>query len=110
VAWRGRRDPAAVELQRLVGKFALLFAFIYLLTLIAAVMHFAQYGFELLRLALIVVPGCAGVPAAFYGVRLHLTSEPTRLADLWRRCAVYAVSGLALTTYAAIAFGRMHGS
>jgi hypothetical protein len=97
-------------LQRLVGKFALLFAFVYLLTLIAAVMYFVQHGFDVLRMALIVVPGCAVVPAVFYAVRLHLASEPKRLADLWRRCAVYAVSGLVLTISAALTFGRMHGS
>jgi len=99
-----------LEMQRLVGKFALLFAFIYFLILFGVVMFLAQgESFVLLSLVLILLPAAAVVPAVTYAVRLHLTTEPARLTDLWRRCAVYAISGLVLTVLAGVIFGRMNG-
>ena len=100
-------DPAT-ELRRLVGKFALLFAFIYVLVLMAGAFR-AVRGPELPDIGwiLFLLPGAAFVPAVKDAVRLHRTSDPERMTALWRRCALYSVIGMALVIAAAVSISKM---
>jgi hypothetical protein len=100
-------QPAA-ELRRLVGKFALLFAFIYLLFLMTGVFRairgpsLAVEGWPLF-----LIPGAAFVPAVVNAVRLHRTSDPDRLKTLWPRCAAFTVAGMVLIVAGTIAISKI---
>jgi hypothetical protein len=96
------------ELRRLVGKFALLFAFVYLLALIVGVIRLVQtHSLPLVNVSVLVTPGAAFVPAIVYAVRLHRTSDPQLMKTLWRHCAVYAVAGLAVLITGLIMLGQV---
>lgn len=101
----------ATEMRRLVGKFALLLAFIYVLVLMAGAFR-AVRGPELPALgwALFLLPGVAFVPAVMEAVRLHRTSDPERMMALWRRCALFTVIGVALVVVAVVVVGRLDAS
>lgn len=98
----------ATELRRLVGKFALLSAFIYLLYLMVGVIR-AIRGPALPAEGwpLFLLPGAVFVPAVVYAVRLHRTSDPERLKALWPRCAVYTIAGVVLIVAGSIAISKM---
>jgi len=101
----------ATEMRRLVGKFALLFAFIYVLVLMAGVFR-AVRGPELPALGwvLFLLPGAAFVPAVMDAVRLHRTSDPERMTALWRRCALYSVIGVVLVVSTVASISKMGAS
>jgi hypothetical protein len=101
-------DPAT-ELRRLVGKFALLFAFIYLLVLMAGAFRAAR-GPELPAIGwvLFLLPGAAFVPAVMDAVRLHRTSDPERMTALWRRCALYSVVGVVLVIATVVSISKIN--
>ncbi|MDI6098176.1 hypothetical protein QLQ12_06110 [Actinoplanes sp. NEAU-A12] len=97
---------AKLNLQRLVGKFSLFFALIYVQILIAAVVVAFRDGLQPLAVwLLLLVPMAAFVPAAVDAVKLHRTREPERLRHLWRRCGLLGVSGMALLMVAALVIG-----
>jgi hypothetical protein len=98
----------ASELRRLVGKFALLFAFICVLVLMAEAFR-ALRGPELPTIGwvLFLLPGAAFVPAVKDAVRLHRTSDPERMTALWRRCALYSVIGMVLVIATVVSIRKM---
>lgn len=97
-------EEAKLTLQRLVGKFALLFAFIYLLMVAAGFVRIAQGDqVPVSTWLLLFVPGFAFVPAVRDAISLHRTADPARLRPLWRRCGLFAVAGMVLVVVAAFA-------
>lgn len=102
---------SAIEMRRLVGKFALLFAFIYVLVLFGGVVTLTQHtSVPVITWPLILLPGAAFVPAVIDAVRLHRTSDPDQLSSLWRRCALYSVIGMVLLVATAIILNQVNGS
>jgi hypothetical protein len=99
---------SATEMRRLVGKFALLLAFVYLLVVMAGVFR-AVRGPDLpaIGFALFLLPAAAFVPAVMDAVRLHRTSDPERMITLWRRCALYTVIGVMLIVASVVAVSKM---
>jgi hypothetical protein len=98
-------------MRRLVGKFALLFAFVYVLVLLGGVIALVRgTSLPLISWALILLPAAAFVPSVVDAVRLHQTSDPDRLRELWRRCALYSVIGIVLLVATAIVLDRMNAS
>jgi hypothetical protein len=95
-------EEAKLTLQRLVGKVALLLAFIYVLMVAAGFVRLSQ-GDEVpaANWLLLVPPGLAFVPAVLDAVNLHRTTAPERLRKLWRRCGILTLSGLVLLVLAA---------
>jgi hypothetical protein len=100
----------AIELRRLVGKFVLFLALCWLVLLIAGVAGAGGgASYKPLNVAMAVLPGVAFVPAAYFAVRLHLTSDREQLDRIWPRTLVYGIAGLALLfggTYAIYQMGR----
>jgi hypothetical protein len=102
---------STTEMRRLVGKFALLFAFGYVLVLLGGVIALVRgSSLPLISWALILLPAAAFVPSVVDAVRLHQTSDPDRLKELWRRCALYSVIGIVLLVATAIILDRMNAS
>jgi hypothetical protein len=98
----------ATELRRLVGKFALLFAFIYLLFLMTGVFRAIRGpSLPVEGWPLFLIPGGAFVPAVVNAVRLHRTSDSDRLKTMWPRCAAYTVAGMVLIVAGTIAIGKI---
>jgi hypothetical protein len=98
-------------MQRLVGKFALLFAFVYVLVLLGGVVALVRgTSLPVLSWALMLVPAAAFVPSVVDAVRLHQTSDPGRMRELWRRCALYSVIGVVLLAATAVILNRMNAS
>jgi hypothetical protein len=99
-------EEAKLTLQRVVGKFALLFAFIYLLTIFAGFVTLYQGDEVPVTTWLLLIPaGVAFVPAVVDAVNLHRTRDPDRLRKLWKRCGLLAVTGLVLLVVASFAVG-----
>jgi len=95
-------DEARLTLQRLVGKVALLFTFIYVLMVAAGFVRLAQGDHvPASTWLLLVLPGLAFGPAVVDAVNLHRVAEPDRLRKLWRRCGIWALSGMVLLVLAA---------
>jgi hypothetical protein len=90
-------DPAT-ELRRVVGKLVLFLAGCYTLLLVAGVAVLAQgrTDIPLINLVSALFPGLAFAPAAYYGVKLHTTTDPAKTKALWPKCALYGAIGLAL--------------
>ncbi|GIE89969.1 hypothetical protein [Actinoplanes regularis] len=103
-------EEAKLTLQRLVGKVALLLTFIYILFLLGGVMTLAR-GRDVSPFTwpLFVLPATAFVPAVLFAVKLHQTSDPVKLKDLWKRCAVYAITGFALLLAMAFSLIELNG-
>jgi hypothetical protein len=110
-AWReGRRDVAqtAIEARRLVGKIVLFLVLCWVVVLIAGVAATVRgVSFEPLNIAMALIPGCAFVPAGYFAVRLHLTSDAAQLSQIWPKTLVYGVAGLVLLVGAAYALYQM---
>jgi hypothetical protein len=109
----GSRDGVnpTTEMQRLVGKFALLFAFVYVLVLLGGVIALVRgSSLPLISWALILLPAAAFVPSVVDAVRLHQTTDPDRMKQLWRRCALYSLIGIVLLATTAIILERMNTS
>jgi hypothetical protein len=99
------------EMRRLVGKFALLFAFVYVLVLLGGVIALVRgSSLPLISWALILLPAAAFVPSVVDAVRLHQTTDPDRMKQLWRRCALYSLIGIVLLATTAIILERMNAS
>lgn len=99
---------AAVQGRRLAGKMVLFLVLCWLVVLISGVAGATRgVSFEPLNILVAVLPGVAFVPAAYFAVRLHLTSERAELDRLWPRTLVYGVAGLVLLFGAAYAVYRM---
>jgi hypothetical protein len=91
-----------MEMRRLVGKFALLFAFVYVLVLVGGVITLVQrVSAPWITWPLIIVPAAAFVPAVLDAVSLHRTADPGRTKLLWRRCGLLTLVGAALVAVAA---------
>ncbi|WP_345631335.1 hypothetical protein [Rugosimonospora acidiphila] len=98
-----------MEMRRLVGKFALLLAFVYILVLVGGVVTLAgRTSVPVITWPLILIPGAAFVPAAIDAVRLHRTTDSYRTTALWRRCALYTAIGLVLLIADAIALNQVN--
>ncbi|SDT60788.1 hypothetical protein [Actinoplanes derwentensis] len=97
-------EEAKLTLQRLIGKFALLFAFIYVLMVAAGFVRVAQGDqVPVSTWLLLVLPGIAFFPAVVDAVGLHRTADQARLRTLWRRCGLLAVAGMVLLVVVAFA-------
>jgi hypothetical protein len=111
VVMEGNGVDPTTEMRRLVGKFALLFAFVYVLVLLGSVIALVRgTSLPLISWALILLPAAAFVPSVMDAVRLHQTSDPDRMKALWRRCALYSLIGIVLLAVAAIILNRMNAS
>ncbi|AGZ41111.1 hypothetical protein [Actinoplanes friuliensis] len=101
------RDPA-VELRRVVGKFALLLAFVYVLALVAGVTAlFKGTSMAVLGLVILLLPAAAFGVSVRDAVRLHRTSDPARMKVLWPRCALWAGVGSGLLIVAVVVVDRV---
>lgn len=92
----------AIEARRLIGKVVLFLALCWLVVLIAGVSGALQgASFKPMNVALAIIPGVAFLPAAFYSVQLHRTSDATQITRLWPKALVFGTVGLALLVGAA---------
>jgi hypothetical protein len=97
-----------VEMQRLAGKFAFLFAGVYLIILFSAVVSAATGDpIPLIGWALLLIPATAFIPSFLEGVRLHRTTDAAALSQLWWRSLGLAAVGLALAVGAVLIIGRI---
>jgi len=103
-------DDPATELRLVVGKLGLFLAGCYALLLVAGVAVLAQGETDIppINLVAVLVPGFAFVPAAYYGVKLHTTSDPERMRVLWPKCAAYGVAGLVLLVVTVVALDQVN--
>lgn len=94
----------ALEVRRLVGKVVLFFVLCWVVVLIAGVAGAARgASFELLNVVLAILPGCAFVPAGYFAVRLHTTTDPEQVGRIWPKALLYGTAGLVLLIGAAYA-------
>ena len=92
----------AVEVRRLIGKVVLFLALCWLVVLIAGVSGAMQgASFEPLNVALALIPGCAFIPATYYALQLHRTSDAAQIARLWPKALAFGIAGLVLLVGAA---------
>ena len=97
-----------VEMQRLAGKVAFLFAGVYLIILFSAVVSAATGDpIPLIGWPLLLIPAAAFVPSFIEGVRLHRTTDAAALSRLWWRSLGMAVIGLALAVGAVLIVGKI---
>jgi hypothetical protein len=100
----------AIAMRRLVGKFALLLAFVYILVLFGGVVGLVQdTSVPAITWPLILLPAPAFVVAVRDAVRLHRSTEPERMKALWRRCALFTVIGLVLLIAGAVILNQVNG-
>ncbi|MBM2623400.1 hypothetical protein JIG36_48690 [Actinoplanes sp. LDG1-06] len=110
VGTKGERGvtQSAIETRRLVGKVVLFFVLCWVVVLISGISGAAQDAeFKPLNVVMALLPGCAFVPAAYFAVRLHLTSDPDALGQIWPKTLVYGVSGLVLLIGSAYAIYQL---
>jgi hypothetical protein len=91
-------DPA-VTLRKVVGKFVLLFAGVWLALLFAVVVAAVDGGgptIPLINWGTLLLPGCALVPGAVVSLRLLRAQEIDRIKELWVKSALYGVAGLVI--------------
>ncbi|GLW33362.1 hypothetical protein [Actinoplanes regularis] len=102
-------EEAKLGLKRTVGKFALLFASIYLMAIIALFITLHQ-GDEVpvTTWLLMIPPGVAFAPAVLDAINLHRAQEPDRLRRLWKRCGILAVTGMVLLVVASYVVGEIN--
>jgi hypothetical protein len=99
-----------LEMQRLAGKFAFLFAGVYLILLFSAVVTTATGApIPLIGWPLMLIPAAAFVPSVIEAVKLHQTTDAAVLSALWWRSLGLAVAGLVLAVVAVIIVGRIEG-
>lgn len=99
------------EMRRLVGKFALLFAFIYVLVLFGGVVALSQdTSVPVITWPLLLLPAPGFVVGVMDAIKLHRTSDPERMKVLWRRCALYTAIGMVLLIADAIILNQVNGS
>src|SRR5437588_9891098 len=100
-------DPS-LEMRRLVGKFAFLFAGVYVLVLFGTGVAAATgQRLPLVAWPLLFLPGVAFVVAVRDGFRLHRTTEPAAMRMLWRRCLLFVVVAVVLLAVTAVGVERM---
>ena len=89
-------DDSAIRLRRLVGKFVLLLASVWLMILIAVVVALAQGDVEIpaLNWVTVLLPGCALVPGAYLSIKLLRSQKIEQINDLWVRSGIYGAFGL----------------
>lgn len=96
-------------MRRLVGKLALLIAFVYLLVLVGGIITLAQHtSVSVITWPLLAIPAAAFGPAVVDAVQLHRTSDPDRMKKLWRRCGLYALIGLVLLIADAVLLNQVN--
>ena len=99
---------STLEMRRLVGKFAFLFAGIYLLVVFGAAVSAATGDPPpLVAWPLLLVPAAAFVVAVLDAVRLHRSNDPAVTGSLWRRCLLYTAIGMVLLIVAALYVEQM---
>lgn len=97
-----------LEMQRLAGKFAFLFAGVYLIILFSAVVSAATGSpIPLIGWPLLLIPAAAFIPSFIEGIRLHRTTDAAALSQLWWRSLGMAVIGLALAIAAVLIVGKI---
>jgi len=97
------------EMRRLVGKVALLIAFIYLLVLLGGVIALVQdVSVPAITWPLLILPAAAFIPSVGYAVQLHRISDPGRMKILWRRCGLCALTGIAMLIATAIILNQVN--
>jgi hypothetical protein len=100
-------DPK-LEMQRLAGKFAFLFAGVYLIILFGAVVTTTKGDrIPLIAWPLLLLPAAAFGPSVLDAVKLHRTSDRAVLARLWWHSLGLAVIGMLLVVAAVIIVGRI---
>ena len=98
------------EMRRLVGKVALLLAFVYVLVLFGGVVALTQNtSVPPITWLLIVLPAPAFVIAVLDAIKLHRISDPEQMKSRWRRCALSSVIGLVLLIAAAVVLNQVNG-
>ena len=99
----------ATEFQRLLGRFVLFLAGVWVLVLIAGITgSFRGASIPLMNWAIILVPGCAFVPATYYAVKLQMPkTSGEEVKALWPKAAGYGVAGIALLISAGYSLYRM---
>ena len=101
-------DDPATGLRRAVGKLELFLVGCWLVVLIAAVAGALRGAtVDPLSLAIVLIPGCALAPAAYFAVGLLRTTDPQRVAHLWPKAAGYGIAGLVLLVGAGYSLYQM---
>lgn len=101
----------AIQGRRLIGKLILFLTGCWLIVLVAAVAGaFRGASVEPLNFAIMLIPGCALVPAAYFAIGLFRTTDPAQMNRLVPKAIVYGVSGLVLLISTAYALYEMSRS
>lgn len=88
---------AAIEFRRWVGKLVLFLTLCWVVVLVSLVSGAARgASIPPLNAVLALLPGCAFVPAAYFAVQLHRTTDAVQLGRLWPKTLVYGIAGLVL--------------
>jgi hypothetical protein len=99
---------AAIEGRRIVGKFVLLLAGAWLVVLLAGIggiINGAAIPWE--NWGIILIPGCAFVPATYFAVKLHMTTDPEQLKQFLQKAVIYGLAGLVLLIGAGYSLSQM---
>lgn len=87
----------ALEARRLGGKFVLFFVLCWVVVLISGISGAARgTSYEALNVVIALLPGLAFVPAGYYAVRLHTTSDADQVTRIWPRTLILGILGLVL--------------
>ena len=100
-----------MELRRIVGKLVLLLAGAWVLVLVGGIGGAARgASLPAFNLAIFLTPGCAFVPATFYAIKLHTTTDPELSRQYMSKTLIYGVAGLVLLLVAMYGLFRMENS
>lgn len=101
-------DDPATGLRRVAGKLGLFLVGCWLVVLIAAVAG-ALRGAQVdpLSFVIVLIPGCALVPAAYFAVGMLRTTDPQRVGQLWPKAVGYGAAGLVLLVGAGYSLYQM---
>jgi hypothetical protein len=99
-------EDSAVTLRKVVGKFVLLFAGVWLAMLFAVAVAAVNGGgpkIPLINWGTLLLPGCALVPGAFVSLRLLRAPDIDRIKELWVKSALFGVAGFVVGVGSVIA-------
>jgi hypothetical protein len=99
------------DARRALGKLALFLAGVWALLLVIGIAVAAQgtLNIPVITWPLLIVPGFAFAPAAFYVIKLHQTEDTIMEKSLLGKAWSYAAAGLALGVAVVVILNHVNG-